>query len=204
MEKKRSDKDAQSQSQQSQKRQRGRPRQHHKESMLQTEQVAGGMERLTQQILMVLMTNDPLDFGDLLFSTRTHYTAEVVHGVLDVLIVMGLVVKLTLQDDTVAEDADKKRGKLTYYALRGPCRSPEGIDIRKLSQALDEKRAMVGALEERVQALDQLNKEAAEPKDKVLSLKTMLHKAASRNAGLNSDPLYIAVCNAPGHSLPSS
>jgi hypothetical protein len=151
------------------------------------------------------MTNDPLDLGDIMISTRTHFTADVVQGILDVLVITGLVSRLYLRDaGTNDEDSldilakEKKRTNMSYYALKGYCRCSEGVDVRKLNnpQTTEAKLADIKELEIRIQALQELTLSTnMSSRERAQALKNIMQKSLIENKNLAIDPLYTALGN---------
>lgn len=183
----------------SEKRSRGRPRQIREPwASGPTSESPGGVERLTQLILLALQTSDPMDLSEIVLATRTHYTSDVVYGVLEVLIVAGIVVRVSLAEDSEVQSSASARGKRSFYALRSFCKCSEGIDLRRLNgpQVFEEKMLSIGQLEARVEALQQLSASSIDANDKAEAFKSFIHSALSQNRGLALNPLYSALSNA--------
>ena len=178
----------------SEKRSRGRPRQS-REPVVDS---PGGVERLSQLILLALQTSDPMDLSEIVLATRTHYTSDVVYGVLEVLIVVGIVVRVCLTEASEEQGSAPTRGKRSFYALRSFCKCSEGVDLRRLSrsQVFEEKRLNLGRLEARIAALQQLSTSSIDAADKADALKTFMQGALAENRGLALNPLYSALSNA--------
>ena len=183
----------------SEKRSRGRPRQNREPATSgRSSDLTGGVERLTQLILTALQTSDPMDLSEIVLATRTHYTSDVVYGVLEVLIVTGIVVRVSLAEDSQEQSPTPTRGRRSFYALRSFCKSSEGVDIRLLNgpQVLEEKERSISQLEARIEALQLLAASSLDARDRAEALKTFIQRSLVDNKGLAPNPLYSALSNA--------
>lgn len=183
----------------SEKRSRGRPRQNReKESSVGGRPAESGIERLTQLILLALQTNDPMDLSEIVLATRTQLTSDVVYGVLEVLIVLGVVMRVSLVEENEDEGSASKRGKRSFYTLKGFCKCSEGIDLRRLngSQVIEEKEASIRSLESRISALQELSASTLEPAERARSLRSFIQRTLLGNRSLALNPLYAALNNA--------
>lgn len=158
------------------------------------------------QILTALQTNDPIDLADIMVITKTHYTSDVVLSVLDLLHIMGVVVKLQVREEHSSESGvlplvPKKRTKDVYYALAGYCRCSDSVDLRRISQHLEAKTASIAATEKRVAALRELTGKEMSPSERVAALKSFVQSSLIENKALAADPLYVLLNNVLASSV---
>lgn len=193
-----------------QKRSRGRPRQskfpigYDMPLLHEPVSVTSGTEKLTQQIIAALMTNDPLELDDILFVTRTQFTAEAVQGILDVLYVLGVIVRLNHSDSK--EDNTTPQQKAVLYTLRGFCRCSEGLDARRLNtvEHTEARIASVEALEKRIIALHTMTGGEMSVKDRTALFKSHVQSSLQENKLLGLDPLYAVLHNTLASMVPAA
>ena len=151
---------------------------------------------------MFLQTSDPIRVEDIQRLLPPNVKAEIVQGVLDVLVVMGIVVRLHETEGVASTSKsstlqtllkEKKRQAVPYYMLNKFCRCSEGVDIQRLPELLESKRASIAALKARVSALQSLTEAPLEPAERLRRLREIITSSVSGNKSLQHDPLYIAL-----------
>ena len=119
---------------------------------------------VTQRLLARLMTEEPMDTTELLRG-MTDIPRDIVQACLDVLLVLGLVMKIVDNTDPAGN---------VMYTIVNHVKVPEAIDIRNVNSEIAKKKESICSLEERIAQLIVLtNKADLPPKDRKAELLKM-------------------------------
>ena len=99
---------------------------------------------VTQRLLARLMTEEPMDITELLRG-MTDIPKDIVQACLDVLLVLGLVMKVVDNSDST--------GNNIMYTIVFHVKVPEAIDIRNVKNEITKKEQSIDYLQERVARL---------------------------------------------------